>query len=114
MTTPRMLKVNSVLKEVLAEEVEKLSDSRLELVSVTGVDTAPNLRRAVVYIDALSEDREGVLEALRAAGPRLQRAIGRQVRLKYTPVLDFEIDSGVVAGGRIEQILRQIHSDEEE
>jgi ribosome-binding factor A len=109
-----MLKVNSILREVLAEEVEKLSDSRLELVSVTGVDTAPNLRRAVVYIDALSEDHEGVIEALNAAKPRLQREIGRQVRIKYTPVLEFAIDPGVVEGTKIDDILRSLHSSEEE
>lgn len=114
MTTPRMLKVNSTLREVLAEEVEKLSDSRLDMVSVTAVSTAPNLRSAVVYVDALADDSEPVLEALRAAGPRLQRAIGSQVRMKYTPVLEFEIDSGVVAGGRIEQILRELGTGEEE
>jgi ribosome-binding factor A len=50
MSTPRMLKVNSILREVLAEEVEKLSDTRLELIAITGVDTAPNLRKAVVYV----------------------------------------------------------------
>ncbi len=114
MATPRMLKVNSILREVVAEELEKLSDSRLEMVSVTGVDTAPNLRSALVFVDVLDADRDDVLAALAAAGPRLQRAIGRQVRIKYTPVLDFEIDRGVVAGERIEQILREIRNDEEE
>jgi ribosome-binding factor A len=113
MATPRMLKVNSILREVLAEEVERLSDSRLELVSVTGVDTAPNLRRAVVYVDAL-EDHEGVIEALTAAGPRLQREIGRQVRIKYTPVLEFEIDPAVVEGNKIDSILRSLNDSEEE
>ena len=114
MSTPRMLKVNSILREVIAEELEKLSDSRLELVSVTGVDTAPNLRKAVVFVDAIAKAPEEVLEALRAARPRLQREIGRQVRIKYTPVLEFDLDSGVMAGERIEQILRELRSDEEE
>lgn len=113
MTTPRMLKVNSVLREVLAEEVEKLADSRLEMVSVTGVDTAPNLRRAVVYVDVLSDDHEGVIEALMHAAPRLQREIGRQVRIKYTPVLAFEIDPGIVQGNKIDEILRSIRTEEE-
>ena len=55
--SPRMLKVNSTLREVLAEEIERMSDSRLEMVSVTGVETSPNLRHAVVYIDVLGADR---------------------------------------------------------
>lgn len=114
MTTPRMLKVNSILREVIAEELEKLNDSRLEFVSVTGVDTAPNLRKAVVFVDAIAKDPELVLEALRAARPRLQREIGRQVKIKYTPILEFDLDSGVMAGERIEQILRELKRDEEE
>ncbi len=48
-----MRKVNSVLREVLADEIERLTDPRLELVSVTAVDTSPDLRRATVYISTL-------------------------------------------------------------
>ncbi len=114
MTTPRMLKVNSTLREVIAEEIEKLSDTRLEMVSITGVDTAPNLRRAVVYIDVLDLDGDDALEALETAAKRIQAAIGRQVRMKYTPVLEFQMDRGVVAGERIDEILRLLpHSEEE-
>lgn len=113
MTTPRMLKVNSILREVLAEEVEKLSDERLELIAITGVDTAPNLRKALVYVDVLSDDHQDVLEALNHAAPRLQREIAKQVRIKYTPVLEFAIDPGIVAGNKIDEILRTIHTEEE-
>ena len=75
----RMRKVNSTLREVLAEEVERLNDSRLEMVSITAVDTAPNLRQAMVYIDVLgSEDHQPALDALEGAGNRLQAALGMQ------------------------------------
>ena len=110
----RMLKVNSTLKEVLAEEVERMKDSRLDLVSITGVDTAPNLRHAVVYVDVLGEDdRQSALDALNGAARRLQSVIGREVRMKYTPTLEFAMDPGVVGGNRIEQILRSLDSSEE-
>ena len=110
----RMMRVNSTLREVLAEEIERMSDSRLELVSVTAVDTAPNLRSAVVYIDVLGEDaREPALTALRGAAKRLQAVIGAQVRMKYTPTLEFKIDPGVTGGERIEQILRELRQEEE-
>ena len=105
-----MLKVNSTLREVLAEEIERLNDSRLEMVSVTGVDTAPNLRHAIVYIDGLGPDGgESALDALRGASKRLQSVIGTQVRMKYTPTLDFEMDPGVSDGDRIDQILRSLN-----
>lgn len=105
----RMLRVNSTIREVLAEEIERLSDSRLDMVSVTGVDTSPDLRRATVFIDVLGEeDREDALRALRGAAKRLQGQLGRQMRTKYTPTLEFVIDPGVAGGDRIEAILREL------
>lgn len=104
-----MLRVNSTLREVLAEAVERMNDSRLEMVSITGVDTAPDLRRATVYFDVLgSDDYEPALAALRGAARRLQGAIGAQVRMKYTPMLEFEIDPGISGGEQIDAILRSI------
>lgn len=110
----RMMRVNSTLREVLAEEIERMSDSRLELVSVTAVDTAPNLRSAIVYVDVLGDAaREPALAALRGAAKRLQAVIGTQVRMKYTPTLEFKIDPGITGGERIEQILRELRQEEE-
>src|SRR5688572_5187076 len=111
-TSPRMLKVNSTLREVLAEEIERMSDSRLEMVSVTGVDTSPNLRHAVVYIDLLGADPADALKALDHASHRLQSVIARQVRMKYTPVLEFAVDPGVRGGERIDAILRSLQEEE--
>lgn len=110
----RMPKVNAILREVLAEEVERLNDERLDMVSITAVDTSPNLRTAMVYVDVLdTETHEAALAALRGASRRLQAAIGREVRMKYTPSLDFAIDPGVVGGERIEAILRELAQSEE-
>jgi ribosome-binding factor A len=109
-----MLKVNSILREVLAEEVERLSDSRLDMVSITGVETAPDLRHAVVYIDVLGQgDTDGAIVALNKASRRLQSAIAAQVRMKYTPTLEFRVDPGVVGGERIEAILRSLERGQE-
>ena len=110
--SPRMLKVNSTLREVLAEEVERMSDSRLEMVAITGVETSPNLRHAVVYIDVLGSDPSDALAALQKASHRLQSVIARQVRMKYTPVLEFAIDPGVTGGQRIDAILRSLQEEE--
>jgi ribosome-binding factor A len=110
--SPRMLKVNSTLREVLAEEIERMSDSRLEMVSITGVETSPNLRHAIVYIDLLGADPTDALTALDHASHRLQSVIARQVRMKYTPVLEFAVDPGVSGGDRIDAILRSLHEEE--
>lgn len=112
--SPRMLKVNSTLRQVIAEQVERLSDSRLEMVSITGVDTSPDLRHATVYIDVLGlGDSSKAIEALQRASKRLQGAIASQVRMKFTPTLDFAVDPGVLGGERIDAILRSLERKDE-
>jgi ribosome-binding factor A len=103
----RTLRVNQVLREVVAEELERLADAddRLRLLTVTAVDTAPDLRHATVYLSSLSEDQTEALAERRA---QLQRSLSRQTRLKRTPLLEFTVDPAVVAGGRVEDVLRRI------
>ena len=109
----RSLRVNQVLRQVLAEELERLADAdeRLRLVTVTAVDTAPDLRHATVYLSSLSEEAADGLAERRA---QLQRAVGRQTRMKRTPLLEFLVDPAVVAGGRIDEALRRIHGQDVE
>ena len=106
---PRSLRVNQVLRQVLAEELERLSDAdeRLRLVTVTSVDTAPDLRHATVYLSSLSDDAADALAERRV---QLQRTMGRQVRMKRTPTLEFSVDPAVVAGSRVEDVLRRIRA----
>jgi ribosome-binding factor A len=103
----RTLRVNEVLRQVLAEELERLSDAdeRLSMLTVTGVDAAPDLRQARVYLGSLSGEASEALAERRA---HLQRAVGRQVRMKRTPLLTFEVDPAVEAGNRVEDVLRRL------
>ncbi|MHB8329856.1 MAG: 30S ribosome-binding factor RbfA [Acidimicrobiales bacterium] len=107
---PRTARVNQVLREVVADALERMADvdDRLRLVTVTAVDTAPDLRHAVVYLSSLSDDTAEALDEQRA---QLQRAIANQVRLKRTPQLDFAPDPGVAHGMRVEEILRHLHEE---
>ncbi len=105
---PRSLRVNQVLREVVAEEIERLADAdeRLRLVTVTSVDTAPDLRHATVYLSSLSEEAAAALAERRV---QLQRLVAREIRLKRTPQLGFAVDPAVVAGHRVDEVLRRIH-----
>ena len=113
----RTARVNEVVREVLADELERLSDPRLGLLTVTGVEVTPDLRQATVYYSALipakGEEEHDTEGALRSVAPQLQAAIGRQVRMKYTPHLVFREDPAIRTGERVDEILRQLHSEGE-
>ncbi len=107
---PRALRVNEVLRQIVAEELERLADAdeRLRLLTVTSVDTTADLRRATVYVGHLDDD---VAEALEERRPQLQAAVGRQVRMKRTPRLAFAADPAVSAGARVDAVLRKLGED---
>ena len=109
---PRSRRVNAIIQEVLAEEIERLTDPRLGLVTVTGVDAAPDMRHATVFVSSLDAEKfSDTLKGLTAAAPRLRAALGREIRTKYTPQLEFKPDQGVIQGERIEAILRKLNED---
>ena len=107
---PRMARVNALLQEIIGDEIERLDDDRLELVTVTAVDCESDLRRAVVQFDSLrgAEDDEAVLAAFGNLRPRLQKAVARQARLKRTPELRFEPDVVIRSAERVDEVLRGI------
>jgi len=107
---PRTARINEVLREVIAEELERLADEdpRLDLLTVTHVEAEPDLRHATVLLASLPDE---AVEALAEHRVKLQAAIGRQVRLKRTPQLAFETDPAVASGQKVEDILRGLQDD---
>lgn len=106
---PRTARVGALLREVVAEELEKVADEdeRLGFLTVTAVEPDPDFRHATVLLASVSDETAEVLEEHRY---RLQAAIGRQVRLKHTPQLSFEADPAIAAGSRVEAVLHEIHA----
>ena len=107
---PRTARLNELLREIIGEELERIDDDRLAVVTVISVDTESDLRRAVVYYDCLDgeEGDEDALAALGDARVKLQAAIGRQARVKRTPELRFVPDPAVRTGARIDAVLADI------
>ena len=106
-TYPRALRVNQVLRQVLAEELERLADAdELPMITVTSVDTAADMRTAIVYLASLDEATSVALEERRR---HLQRTVGTQMTMKRTPRLSFRADPAIAAGSRVEELLRGLH-----
>jgi ribosome-binding factor A len=104
---PRSARVNEILREVLAEELERLEDidERFGLLTITAVECEADLRHAMVFLSSMSEEEAAVLSESRA---RLQAAVSAQVRLKRTPQLRFAPDPAVAEGQKIEGLLRKV------
>ena len=108
MTAPRMRRINEVLREVIGATITtELSDPRIGFVTVTSVETSPDLRTAKVYVSVLGsdEDREETLSGLRSSHGVLQTRIAAETRMKRTPTLTFHYDDTVARGARISQLL---------
>jgi ribosome-binding factor A len=106
----RMRRVNESVRQVLAESVPELKDPRIGLVTVTGVDTSPDLRHATVYVSVLGSGRKqkATLTGLEAAHGLLQSRLARELRLKRTPQLTFEYDPSVERGVRMGQLIDEL------
>jgi ribosome-binding factor A len=112
---PRTARLNTLVREILGDELERIDDERLEFVTLTAVDVDGDLKRAAVYFDHSRgpEADEEIAEAFAELRPRLQSAIGRQARMRRTPELRFEVDQVLRNAERIDQVLRDLHDEHE-
>src|SRR4051812_18193610 len=104
----RLRRVNEAVREVLSARIaEGLNDPRIGSVTLTSVDTSPDLRHARVYVSVLGdeEQRAETMAGLASAHGLLQQAIGRELRMKRTPTLEFVFDESIDRGMRITELL---------
>ncbi len=110
MPAARMRRVNEAVREVVSAHIAgDLKDPRIGFVTVTGVDTSPDLRHARVYVSVLGEpaDREAALAGLTSARGFLQSQVAVELRMKRTPTLEFVNDESIERGMRIERLLSE-------
>ena len=109
-----MRRVNEAVRQVLSEALPDLKDPRIGFVTVTGVETSPDLRQARVFVSVLgsARKREASLAGLEAAHGVLQARLARELRLKRTPQLAFEYDPAVERGVRMTQLIDELAPDD--
>ena len=108
--TGRMRRVNESLRQVLSEALLELKDPRIGFVTVTGVETSPDLRQATVYVSVLGGEKKryASMTGLDAAHGVLQSHIARELRMKRTPTLTFEYDHAVEHGVRMSRLIDEL------
>jgi ribosome-binding factor A len=112
----RMRRVNEAVREVVSEGLGDLKDPRIGFVTVTGVETSPDLRHARVFVSVLGSEakRRRTLAGLTAAHGVLQARLARQLRMKRTPQLAFEYDPTVERGVRMTQLIDELAPEDDE
>jgi ribosome-binding factor A len=112
----RMRRVNESLRQVLSEALLELKDPRIGFVTVTGVETSPDLRHARVFVSVLGGDRkrERSMAGLDAAHGVLQARLSRELRLKRTPQLAFQYDPTVEHGVRMSKLIDELAPEPDE
>ena len=109
-----MRRVDEAVRQVLSEALLELKDPRIGFVTVTGVETSPDLRQARVFVSVLGDERkrEKTLAGLAAAHGVLQARIARELRMKRTPQLAFEYDQSVERGVRMARLIDELAPDD--
>jgi ribosome-binding factor A len=114
--TRRTSRVGDSIRDALVDVFRHdLKDGRLALLSITGVDISPDLHVAQVFVSGLKEDeaRQAVSE-LNAQEGRVRHFLGQRIRLRFTPELDFRYDDTSARAGRIESLLQEIKSKDDD
>ena len=111
----RMRRVNESVREVVSEAIGALKDPRIGFVTVTGVDTSPDLRTSTIYVSVLGSKKKQrkSLEGLNSSAGALQEHLATELRMKRTPQLTFEYDPTVEQGVRMSKLIDELTPDDE-
>lgn len=112
----RQLRVGEQLKHILAEEMQRfdlsslMDDAPMPMLTVTEIRPSPDLRQATVYVVTMDDrDIAHVLQVLNERAPMFQKAVGKQLSMKFTPRLTFKQDQSFENSQRINQLLSEVH-----
>ena len=114
MASNRIGRINEENQRELSDLIRSLKDPRVQtLLSITRVDTTPDLRYSKIYISVLDEEKQkDALRGLKSAGGWLRRELGSRLQLRYTPELVFELDDSLKYGAHMFDLLEKLERQE--
>ena len=118
MASNRIGRINEEIQKELASKIRNLKDPRVQstMISITRVETTPDLRYAKVCVSFLQEDKAAdALKGLKSASGYLRRELGSARNLRYTPELQWELDDSITYGARMLDLINSLgvkHDDE--
>jgi ribosome-binding factor A len=111
MASNRIGRINEEIQKELSNLIRNLKDPRVQdtMISITHVETTPDLRWAKVYVSFLQEDRANdALKGLKSAGGYLRRELGRALNLRYTPELNWALDDSITYGAKMLKLINSL------
>lgn len=117
MASNRIGRINEEIQRELADLLRELKDPRVQktMLSITRVETTPDLRYAKVYVSMLDKEyTKEVLAGLKSSAGYLRRELGRTLQLRYTPELQWQADDSITHGAHILDILSKLDIPEDD
>ena len=111
MASNRIGRINEEIQKELSSLLRNLKDPRVQntMISITRVETTPDLRFAKVYVSFLEEDKaKDALKGLKSAGGYLRRELGRALNLRYTPELMWALDDSITYGAKMLKLINSL------
>ena len=117
MASNRIGRINEEIQKELSSLIRNLKDPRVQdtMISITHVETTPDLRWAKVYVSFLQEDRaKEALKGLKSAGGYLRRELGSALNLRYTPELNWALDDSITYGAKMMKLINSLGVEKDE
>lgn len=116
MAGQRIARLREEIKKEASDIIHKLKDPRVGFVTITDVDLSGDYRHVRIFVSVYGDDGEksGTMAALRSATGFIRTELGRRIRMRHTPEIQFELDPSMERGARIFELLRQVNPVDEE
>ena len=111
MASNRIGRINEEIRKELSALLRTVKDPRVAeaMLTITHVDTTPDLRQCRVYVSALNcKDEKELMRGLKSAAGFLRRELGHALSLRYTPELQFFVDDSIAYGAHILDMLNHV------
>ena len=116
MASNRIGRINEEIQKELASLLRNLKDPRVNatMISITRVETTPDLRYAKVYASFLDESKANdALKGLKSASGYLRRELGSALNLRYTPEIQWALDDSITYGAKMLALINSLDTGEE-
>ena len=111
MSSNRINRINEEIQKELSSLLRTVKDPRVQdtMISITRVETTPDLRYTKVYVSFLQEDRvKNAMAGLKSAGGYLRRELGHNLQLRYAPEIVWSLDDSITYGAKMLKLINSL------